>query len=47
MWHVDWQINLNWPEFIEYILVLIFIKKYNLKYFFKSNYIFISHSSYF
>jgi hypothetical protein len=43
-WHVYWQINPDWPESIQYVIISIFIKKnLILNIYFKLNYIFINH----
>jgi hypothetical protein len=41
-WYANLQVNLNWPESIQYIIVLIFIKK-DL---FDLNDVFTSYSGY-
>ena len=41
--HVDWWINMGWPESIQYIIISLFIKNLILIIYFGSNYIFTGH----
>jgi hypothetical protein len=43
IWYANWQVNPGWLKLIQYVVVVMFIKKnLILNIYFKSNYIFLS-----